>query len=529
MRLRSSVLCLAYGAIAAVASAAPPTVPADVQNAARQRVDLGYTPGMVIGMVNADGRATWSYGAKSWADPAAPDGATIYEIASVSKTFTAALLSQMVEAGDVALTDRVVDLLPPGTQMPANGGETITLEDLATHYSGLPTMNPLPMCALFQPENGLAGFAAEDIYDYLAGFTLPRAPGAEFEYSNMGIGLLGHALAVSQGQSYEALLKQRVLDPLGMSDTAITLTPAQDARRAPGHGGFVERPRFVMDELAPAGGLASTLDDLLTYLEHNMGLIEGGPLNEALAATHGWRAANPAIGGGIGLVWWRWNFGGGVVQHGGDSVGSAAFVGFRPSTGVGVVVLSNARRHENAELDDLGLRSLGAVPGVLPTTAPANIPLSQKRTYVGRYRFSSPEFGSTEFGVGLVRDELTLITNGIEVSIYPRGGRRFTYYDIFGNADFTFAADGSGATLDQFGQSFALTRTTGPPELSAARVCDEIELTFRAEPLVDYLLQGSSDGQNWTDLGPALLTGPRYREPIGPGARVFRVVEQAAD
>jgi CubicO group peptidase (beta-lactamase class C family) len=515
---------LALVASVAGAFAAPPIVPGDVRDAVQERVDFGYTPGVVIGVINADGRTTWSYGARSWEDATMPDSTTIYEIASVTKTFTASLLSQMVEAGDVALDDLVSLHLPPSVQMPADGGEQITLEDLATHYSGLPTATPFPECLLFDPENSLAGYEAQEIYDFLAGHTLPRAPGAAFEYSNLGIGLLGHALAYSQGMTYEAILKERVLDPLGMTDTAITLTPEQEARRVPGHGGFVPRPRFVMDELAPAGGLASTVDDLLTYLEHHMGLVADGPLNDALAATHFQRAANPPIGGGIGLAWWRWNLGGGVVQHGGDSIGSAAFIGFRPSTGVGAVVVSNSRRHENAELRDLGFRCLGVIPNVLPTTAPATVPLADQEKYVGRY-----ELAGTELGIGLYRDQLTLISNGIEVTLYARGGRRFTYFDSAGNADFTFIVDSdgesTGATLNQLGQSFPLTRVIGPLQFEAVRVCDEIELRLRAEPLMTYTLEASDDGLSWTAVGEASIRGARYREPIGDGTRLFRLVE----
>ncbi len=514
--------CSVWIALLSGALAAPPVVPADASAAAQRRVDLGYTPGLVIGLVNADGRTTWSYGGRSWSDPTPPDGGTVYEIASVTKTFTAALLAQMVGVGEVALDDPVALYLPAGTAMPANGGEAITLEQLATHHSGLPATTPPPACAVFQPESPLAGYGPEEIEAFLAGHTLARAPGEAFEYSNFGIALLGHALARSRGMGFEALLRERVLDPLGMADTAITLTPALEARRAPGHGGYVERSPFVMDGLAPAGGLVSTLDDMLTYLEHQMGLAGGGALGDALATTHVYRAPNPGIGG-VGLAWWLWQSLG-VVQHSGDSTGSAAFIGFHPGTGVGAVVLSNARRHENAEVLDLGLRCLGAIPGVLPTTAPASVAAALKQSYTGRYRL-----GASEVGIGLVRGELTLITNGIEATLYPRGPRRFTYFDAAGNADITFAVDGgevTGASLMQFGATHLLEKKSGPPELAARRVCDEIELEFRGEPLASYVLEASDDGETWSVVGAASARGPRYREPIAGGPRVFRVVEE---
>lgn len=519
------IALLCWSAVA-LSPAAAPVVPSDVWAALQRRVDLEYTPGMIIGMVNADGRTIAGYGARSWDDATLPDGDTIYEIASVSKTFTATLLAQMVEAGDVALDDLVSDLLPATVTMPV-GGESITLEDLATHYSGLPGAQPPPECVFVDGSNSLAGYTPESMYEFLASYTMPRAPGVAFEYSNFAIGLLGHALGVSQGMSYEALLKERVLDPLGMSDTGITLNAEQETRRAPAHAGYIERPRFVMDELAPAGGLASSMNDMLTYLEHHMGLAAGSPLSSSMATTHGSRASMPPISGipmNIGLTWWRWGLGSGVVQHGGDSIGSATFAGFYPGSGVGVVVMSNTRRHEFAEVRDLGLRALGVIPGVIPTDPPVSVPLAEKMNYVGRYQLAG-----TEFGFGLVNDQLTLLSSGVEVTLYPQGGRRFDYLDIGGTAQMTFSVDGGGSatgmTLVQFGQTLPFTRVIGPPILNVRRDCDTFEVSLRAEPLADYILQSSTDGEVWNAIGPWSVKHPPHREPIGTGTRLFRLAE----
>ncbi|MDG2123782.1 MAG: serine hydrolase [Verrucomicrobiales bacterium] len=472
-------------------------------------------------MVNADGRTTWSHGTLKWDDPTPVDENTLYEIASVSKTFTAVLLAEMEQSGNVGFDDLVSGHLPPDTPMPSNGGEFITLENLATHFSGLPTMNPAPECILLDPSNPFAQSTAGWLYGFVAAFELPRRPGTGFEYSNVGVGLLGNALATSQNTPFETLLKERVLTPLGMDDTTITRTVEQETRRAPGHNGYIVRPPFDMNDLAPAGGLFSTVNDLLTYLEHNIGLVPDSPLHSAMAETH-LRRENQLVNGNltidVGLVWSLWNLGGGVVQHGGDSPGSAAFVGFRPSTGTGVVVLSNSRRHRYTDVQELGLHCLGVIPQVASANRPTVVSAAEKARYIGRYQTDD-----TEFVIGMDSGQLTLFSNGVEVTLYPQGNRRFSYLDIFANADLTFTSDGSSLSLSQLGTRLRLSRVRSPPGIHITRDCDDIVLRLLGELDHSYTIQSSTDGHTWTNLPPKTLTDPPHRQPIEPGTHLFRL------
>src|SRR5262249_40930355 len=141
---------------------------------------------------------------------------SIFEIGSITKTFTGLILSQMAEQGKVKLDDPVRELLPPGTvQKPA--GAEITLLDLATQHSGLPRMpdnfNPGDVA------NPYADYHAANLYAFVAkhGVAKPNKPG--FLYSNVGFGLLGQALSVRAAEPYPELLRLEVLDPLGMHDT----------------------------------------------------------------------------------------------------------------------------------------------------------------------------------------------------------------------------------------------------------------------------------------------------------------------
>ena len=137
--------------------------------------------------------------------------------------FTALLLADMSRRGEVALTDPVTRYLPAGITIPTRNGRAITLVDLATHTSGLP----------FMPAEGTVTRA--QLYQFLAAYHLPRDIGTEWEYSNIGYWLLAEAIEARAGMSFETLLRTRVLQPLGMNDSAITLSPALKARLAPGH------------------------------------------------------------------------------------------------------------------------------------------------------------------------------------------------------------------------------------------------------------------------------------------------------
>ena len=216
--------------------------------------------GVSIALVVHGVRRVFSYGV------ARPD--SIFEIGSITKTFTGLILSQMVEQGKVKFDDPVRELLPPGTVEKPTGRE-ITLLDLVTQHSGLPRMpdNFKPTDAA----NPYADYHAANLYAFLAKHGVARPDTTEFLYSNLGFGLLGQALSVRAGKPYPALLEEEVLKPLGMDDTAVELTPAQHARFIPGHTAD-HRPAHAwdLDALAGAGAIRSTAPDMLIYLEANL-------------------------------------------------------------------------------------------------------------------------------------------------------------------------------------------------------------------------------------------------------------------
>lgn len=294
--------------------------------------------GVSIAVLKHGVRRVFSYGT------AKPD--SIFEIGSISKTFTGLILSQMVEQGTVKFDEPVRELLPPGTVAKPAGAE-ITLLDLATQHSGLPRMpdNFAPA----DPANPYADYHAANLYAFVAkqGVAKPAAPG--FLYSNLGFGLLGQALAVRANLSYPDLLKAEVTGPLGLKDTVVSLSPEQLARFVPGHDGD-HHPAHAwdLDAFAGAGAIRSTASDMLAYLEANLhpesvkpvsGTAGAATLSAALTQSHELRAdAMPGMR--IALAW-LFESETESYWHNGATGGYSAFAFFSPKFDCAAVVLSN--------------------------------------------------------------------------------------------------------------------------------------------------------------------------------------------
>jgi len=229
--------------------------------------------GIVVGVIEPQGRRVIVYGKADDGNPRPLDSDTVFEIGSVTKVFTSLLLANMVQRGEVALTDPVAKYLPKEIRMPEHGGKAITLEHLSTHTSGLPrdqtNLKPKDL------SNPFADYTVAQLYEFLSGYTLTRDPGAEFEYSNLGVGLLGHALARRAGADYEDLVRSRIATPLGMKSTAVTLSPEMKERLAPGHNGELAKvPNFSEPTLAGAGMLRSSAQRYAHLSRRAIGLHE---------------------------------------------------------------------------------------------------------------------------------------------------------------------------------------------------------------------------------------------------------------
>lgn len=307
--------------------------------------------GIAIGLIDETGRLVVGYGKFSLNDPREPGGETVFEIGSISKVFTAILLADMVQRDEVRLEDPVQLLLPESVRVPRQDGTEISLYHLTTHTSGLPRMpaNISPS----DSSNPYANYTVDQMYEFLEDTVLDSKPGTQATYSNLGVGLLGHALGLRAGSDYETLVRERIAKPLGMKDTMIALGPDQAKRLAPGHTLALQpASNWELATLAGAGALRSTVDDMLSFLAANLGLKESSLL-PAMQDTH--RGREPMLGMEIGLGWvLREGHGRTITWHNGGTDGYHSFAGMDKDRRMGVVVLSNS----TGDIDDIGFHLL---------------------------------------------------------------------------------------------------------------------------------------------------------------------------
>ena len=443
-------------------------LPERVEKAAREHIAAGTYQTLVFGVVDGGRSEVVAFGALDGGKAA--DGDTVYEIGSITKTFTAALLAEGVLSGRVTLETPVAQLLPD-FRIPSRGGKEITLGALATQHSGLPRLpaNLLPG----DPANPYADYDAAKLRAFLADYELPRDPGATYEYSNLGFGLLGYALAQSDHTTYDAMLDQRLLKPLGMTMSGIALTDAMRAHLAPGHD-INGKPakNWDLGALAGAGAIRSTGNDMLRYLFANMG-VGPSPLSAAMKLAQQPRSDVPKMGR-IGLAWIISDRG--IVWHNGGTGGYRSFLGLTADGRRGVVILCNTA----ADLEDLGFAALDADAPLRPVHKATTLPDASLDEYVGTYRLAD------EFLLKVFRmpDGLYARATGQSaIPIFPSAPDEF--FAKVAGISATFTRDAAGAVngliLHQNGDHRA-------PRLSASELPPEPkEIALDASTLSDYV------------------------------------------
>ena len=361
-------------------------LPERVVKAARASVADGMYQTLVFGVVNGDESAVVGFGTLD--EGKAPNGDTVYEIGSITKTFTATLLAQEILSSRVSLDTPVSKLLPDFT-LPSRDGKQITLGEIATQHSGLPRLpsNLLPK----DSANPYADYDTAKLKAFLADYKLPRDPAASYEYSNLAFGLLGYAVAQSNHTTYGELMARQIFAPLGMSMSGTSFTDAMRAHLARGHDESGKpTSNWDLDALAGAGAIRSTANDMLRYLKANMGRRHT-PLEAAMKFAQQPRAD---VGKGIriGLAWMTSDKG--IIWHNGGTGGYRSFMGFTADGRHGVVILTNTA----AEPDDLGFAVLDPDARLTPTPKAIALPAASLDAYVGTYKLAE-KFQSSKFKV----------------------------------------------------------------------------------------------------------------------------------
>jgi len=356
----STVLAATSAAPSSAVAWTPPS-DAEIRKILVDRIDVQHQGvGIVVGIIDKNGRRIISYGVSNQGDPRAVDGDTVFEIGSMTKVFTALLLSQMVQRGDLSLTDPASKYLPAGVTLPERGGKQIELIDLATHTSGLPGM-PSDFYPIKNEANPYVDYTIDQMNKFLNSYKLDRDIGAKFEYSNLGFAVLGHIVTREAGMDYETLVRERITAPLNMRDTSIALSPSMKARLAVGHDEHMQpTPNWDLPAFEGAGALRSTANDILTFLGAELGYIDT-PLSTAMKAELAPRRPRIESGWFSALAWGVYETPNQEVffKNGGTG-GYRTSMGFDPKAGVGVVVLTNSVTPSGG--DDINLHILTGSP-----------------------------------------------------------------------------------------------------------------------------------------------------------------------
>ena len=308
--------------------------------------------GLVIGVVRGDRVFIKGFGKKSKEGGDAPDAQTIFELASIGKIFTTSAAQILAERGEISFDDSIDKYLNQKVKI-CEKAKNITLRQLATHTSGLPSFPESFIPKIKDELNPYKDLTAQDLYDYLATCENIGEAG-RFDYSNTGMGVLGHILELKTGKSYESIIKDEITNKLEMKNTTITLSAEQKKLLAQGYN-EQGNPNPIWEDkvLTGAGSFLSNAEDMTKFIKANFDENQSG-VSTSLLKTH-----ERQFGGETGLGWHFYSGfisfftdESGTIWHNGIAGGYASFIALNKKTKSGVIVLSNTAN----DVTTLGIR-----------------------------------------------------------------------------------------------------------------------------------------------------------------------------
>lgn len=305
------------------------------------------TVGVSIGVLVNDKRYFYNYGEAEKGSGTAPKQSTIYEIGSISKTFTATLLADAVSRGKIKLEDPVNKYLPDSVPAIAYNGTPVTVLSMINHSSGIPRMpgNFDFDAALNDPYKD---YDDKKLFSFYKTFSPTRKAGDDYEYSNLAVGTVGVILEKVNNTQYENLLFKTICEPLAMHDTREYLRPQDSARFAKGYDNGQYAAPWNFKAFMGAGGIRSTAEDMLLYAEAQLGKAPA-QLNKAIQITH-----TPTFTKGNTTVAMGWHIikpgNDKLLFHNGGTGGYRSYLAVNPQKKFAVVMLSNT----TISVDELG-------------------------------------------------------------------------------------------------------------------------------------------------------------------------------
>jgi serine-type D-Ala-D-Ala carboxypeptidase/endopeptidase len=419
-----------------------------VQKAAAPLVENRVVDGLSIGYIEGDHFGIVHLGSANQAKQKATFS-TIYELGSVSKLFTSLLLADAVVRGEIDLNAAADVSNPAGIRFPSRDGQSIRWIDLSTHRTGLPRLaTNMPVTDLVNPYRE---YDSKKAAEFLNQYKLPRKRGESQEYSNFAVSVLGYLVAAKAGKSYEQLLRERIADPLEMTDCTVSLSSDQLKRFATPHNKFgsVASP-WTFADLPGAGGVHATMRDMMRFAKAQLN-PPSGKLGEAIELAWKQQTEADASGSAMGLGWMiagdgetRW--------HNGGTGGFSTYLIINRQAKCAVIVLCNTAVRN--EVDQLGMKLLMKAAGqeveaeASETSDPESDKLAVDATLrsrlVGRYQLA-PDF---IFDVNDRDGHLMVgITNQPTQEVFPDSPTRWSYHSVEATLEFKLPKTGAAKSL----------------------------------------------------------------------------------
>jgi len=295
-----------------------------------------FNRGLRIAVVHKGKTYTYGYGETVKGNDIIPHDSTIFEIGSLTKTFTALLLAQALEEKRVSEDDDVRKHLEGKFPNLEYKGQPIRLKHLANHTSGLPRLPAdLEKQPKFDALDPYRNYSEKMLLSYLQTAKPDTTPGARQEYSNLGVAVLGLALEKIYGKSYEQLVKEKITAPFALSSTTFEDNEKRMAAGYDEHDNKVPYWRF--SAFAPAGALRSDMHDMRRYLDVQMKADDPAVRRAQKETT---REGPQAVG--LGWMITQGASGKNLIWHNGGTFGFSSFLGFMEDRSTGIIILSNS-------------------------------------------------------------------------------------------------------------------------------------------------------------------------------------------
>lgn len=422
-------------------------------------------PGAMVGLFHEGELTFHSIGTLNYDTEQAPDLDTLYEFGSIGKVLTGTFLADAIRRGEVTKNTKLQDIVPEGIEVvKGSEGTEIELWHLTTHTSGWGGA-PINLVTT-DPDRPFSGYTKALLYPALSATPLGFEPGDGFTYSNFAVGTLGTVLADHLGGEFEALVKERIIEPLGITEMTITLNDDQRSRLAPPtRGGITTKPWHEPgNPIAPAGLWVSSVPQLMTFAVANLAEPEpdAPAIYESLAMAQQPLHFVESMQQQVCFGWFiardgesRW--------HNGMTGGFSSYLGISRKHGIAVLVLTNGATFKTTLAGEKLFQELAGM-NPIPVEAKRPEPISNELAsrIVGTYK------SQLGFNIEVIVEHDMLyarLTNQTFNRLHPidevnAGEPRFKYDAIDADLGFEFAEEGdaTAVTLYQNGMEMKCVR-----------------------------------------------------------------------